>query len=82
MVPESPQAAAQAAITAATASLRALSLDLHAHPELNYEERHAHAALTALLEGEGFQVQRGAYDLPTAFEARAGAGGPPHCVPV
>ena len=76
MVPENPQAAAQAAITAATASLRALSLDLHAHPELNYEERHAHAALTALLEGEGFQVQRGAYDLPTAFEARAGAGGP------
>ena len=76
MVPDSPQAAVHSAITAATASLRALSLDLHAHPELNYEERHAHAALAAFLEGTGFAVRRGAYGLPTAFEARVGEGGP------
>jgi amidohydrolase len=53
-----------------------LSHDIHAHPELNYEERYAHDRLTDLLEAEGMAVERHAYGLDTAFAARAGRGGP------
>jgi amidohydrolase len=49
---------------------------IHAHPELGFEEHHAHEVLTDLLEASGLSVTRGAYDLPTAFEAVAGTGGP------
>ncbi|NLA36796.1 MAG: M20 family metallopeptidase, partial [Actinobacteria bacterium] len=49
--------------------LLALSHDLWNNPELCFEEHHAHAALTAVLETSGFTVQRGAYGLPTAFRA-------------
>lgn len=70
------QEAARNAIKQADADLRALSLDIHAHPELNFEEHHAHATLTAYLEAAGFSVTRGAYGMPTAFEAVAGTGTP------
>ena len=56
--------------------LLAASHDIHAHPELGFEEHHAHAVLTDLLERAGLQVTRGAYDVPTAFEAVAGSTGP------
>lgn len=56
--------------------LRSVSMDIHSHPELNFEEHHAHKALTGFLEGNGFAVTRGAYDMPTAFKAVAGSGGP------
>ena len=56
--------------------LRALSLDIHAHPELNYEEMHAHQVLTDYLEQQGFEVERGAFGMATAFVARAGSGAP------
>ena len=52
------------------------SHDIHEHPELGFEEHHAHDLLTGILEGEGLAVQRGAYDLPTAFVAEAGTSGP------
>ena len=68
--------AAIEAIEDASAALRALSLDIHAHPEENYEERHAHAALTDFFEARGFAVRRGAYGMETAFEAERGGGGP------
>ncbi len=64
------------AIDAASADLRAISLDLHANPELNFEEVHAHQVLTDYLDREGFEVVRGAYTMPTAFKAVAGNGGP------
>lgn len=70
------KARAAAAVEAAAAGLRRLSLDIHAHPELNFAEHHAHAALTAAAGAAGFAVEAGAFDLPTAFRARAGAGGP------
>lgn len=57
-------------------ALRALSLDIHANPEENYEETHAHAALTDFLEARGFAVQRAAYGMETAFAAERGQGGP------
>jgi amidohydrolase len=56
------------------------SHQLHARPELGFEEHFAHELLTDILAGEGLPVVRGAYDLPTAFEASAGAEGP--CIAV
>ncbi|MEE9278137.1 MAG: M20 family metallopeptidase [Dehalococcoidia bacterium] len=66
----------QRTIDAASAELRSLSLDIHAHPELNFQEEHAHRAITDYLEAQGFAVERGAYRILTAFEARAGSGAP------
>ena len=51
-----------------------LSHRIHAHPELKFEEEQASSWLAALLSDNGFAVERGAYDLPTAFVARAGSG--------
>jgi amidohydrolase len=56
--------------------LVSVSREIHAHPELAFEEHAAHALLTDTLEREGLAVQRGAYGLPTAFDARAGHAGP------
>lgn len=53
-----------------------VSHDIHAHPELNFEEYYAHEVLTNLLEQFGFDVTRSAYGLSTAFEARYGSSGP------
>jgi amidohydrolase len=52
------------------------SHDIHAHPELGFEERRAHDLLTGILDEEGLAPERGAYGLETAFVARAGAEGP------
>ncbi|MDA0353017.1 MAG: M20 family metallopeptidase [Chloroflexi bacterium] len=64
------------AIEDASPALRALSLDIHAHPELQFQEHHAHAVLTDLLEDRGFEVNRGAYGMDTAFRAVIGSGKP------
>jgi amidohydrolase len=53
------------------------SHQIHAHPELCYEEHFAHDLLTGLLEAEGLDVERGAFDLDTAFIARVGSGDGP-----
>jgi amidohydrolase len=53
-----------------------ISHSIHSHPEENYAEHHAHDLLTAALESNGLDVQRGAYGLPTAFEASTGTSGP------
>ncbi|MCH7713561.1 MAG: M20 family metallopeptidase [Chloroflexi bacterium] len=45
------------------------SLDIHAHPELNYQEHHAAAVLADSLERHGFQVERGVGGVETAFRA-------------
>ncbi|MCS7003406.1 MAG: hypothetical protein NZ518_11205, partial [Dehalococcoidia bacterium] len=68
--------AVSATIAGESDALRALSLSIHAHPELNFEERHAHAVLTEYLAQRGFHVVRSAYDLETAFVARYGEGSP------
>ncbi|HSL59531.1 MAG TPA: M20 family metallopeptidase [Acidimicrobiales bacterium] len=49
---------------------------IHEHPELNFEEHHAHDLLTATLEAAGLDVTRSAHGLDTAFVARAGTEGP------
>src|ERR1043165_264216 len=53
------------------------SHQIHAHPELCYEERFAHDLLTSILETEKIDVERHAFDLETAFIARAGEGDGP-----
>ncbi|MGZ0230851.1 MAG: M20 family metallopeptidase, partial [Acidimicrobiales bacterium] len=38
-----------------------VSHELHANPELAFDEHHAHQVLTDALEAEGISVERGAY---------------------
>ena len=45
-----------------------VSHSIHAHPEENYAEHHAHEVLTGALEDLGFDVHRGAYGMPTALK--------------
>ena len=62
------------AIASKIPQLTALSHDLHANPELCFAEHHAADEITQLLESEGFAVQRGVGELPTAFDAVYGSG--------
>ncbi len=52
------------------------SHSIHAHPEVGFEEHHAHDLLTEVLADHGVAVERGAFGLDTAFAARAGSAGP------
>ena len=56
-----------------------LSKDVHAHPELNYEEYYSANALAGFLEKHKLQVERGIGGIETAFKATipGGAGGGP-----
>ena len=49
--------------------------DIHANPELAYEEHLAHDAFVSTLQALGFTVTPHAYGLPTAFSADFGADG-------
>ncbi|XP_063954606.1 peptidase M20 domain-containing protein 2-like isoform X2 [Lytechinus pictus] len=74
------KAAAEAKIEESAAALHELSNDIWTHPELNYEEHHAHASLTDFLERDGFEVTRN-FHLDTAFKATYGTDGGVHvCV--
>jgi len=53
-----------------------LSLNIHSNPELGFQESRAAAWLTQYLEENGFSVERGICDLPTAFRASYGEGKP------
>ncbi|KIM41419.1 hypothetical protein M413DRAFT_445430 [Hebeloma cylindrosporum] len=66
----------EAKIKELDAELRELSLDIHAHPELGYEEYHAHDVYTAFMEKHGFEVTK-QFHLPTAWKATFshGSGG-------
>ncbi len=54
-----------------------ISHSIHEHPELCYEEHHAHDLLAGVLEDEGFDVERGAGGMDTAFVASTGRGNGP-----
>ena len=71
---------ASAAIDAAADELVTISKDLHAHPELNYQEHHAAAILTASQERHGFDVERGSGGVETAFRGVA-TGSPSVALP-
>ncbi len=55
--------------------LLALSREIHADPELAYEERRAADRICALLERHGHRVERPLGGLGTAFRARVGPPG-------
>ncbi|MET9547119.1 amidohydrolase [Streptomyces sp. NPDC006627] len=54
-----------------------VSLALHREPETAYEEHRAARLLADELEHEGFLVERGAAELPTAFVARTDTAAAP-----
>ncbi len=67
------------AIEASRQALFDLSKDVHAHPELNYEEYYSSDALAGFLERNGLAVERGIGGVETAFRATipgGGGGGP------
>jgi amidohydrolase len=53
-----------------------LSHNLHSHPEIAMQEYQAMGWITEALESEGFSIQRGICELPTAFRAVYGKGKP------
>lgn len=65
-----------ATIDAQAQSLVDVSHAIHAHPELNYEERFAHDILTRALDERAIDVSRSAFGIDTAFSATAGNTGP------
>ncbi|KAF8141560.1 hypothetical protein EV363DRAFT_1308441 [Boletus edulis] len=50
-------------------ALRSLSLSIHDHPELMFEEHYAHDTLTEFMESHGFLVTRHYLGLQTAWRA-------------
>ena len=62
------------AIDGARSELVEVALDIHAHPELNYQEQHAAQLLSGTLEKHGFQVERGVGGVETAFTATLSGG--------
>lgn len=62
------------ALTEISTDLLALTRDIHAHPEVSFEEHRSAAAIADFLTTHGFAVERGAGGLETAFVATAGSG--------
>jgi amidohydrolase len=62
------------AIEGARSELVEVALDIHAHPELNYQEQHAAGLLSDTLEQHGFMVERGVGGVETAFTATLSGG--------
>ncbi len=60
------------AVDARSGALVAVAREIHAHPELAFEERRAAALLIETLRSEGLGVDGGCYGLETAFECRIG----------
>jgi len=56
--------------------LSELSLKIHSNPELGFQEVRAASWLTRYLEENGFSVERGICELPTAFQGSYGQGEP------
>jgi amidohydrolase len=63
-------------VDALSETLVEVSHDIHEHPELCFEEHHAHDLLTTVLAREGVDVRRSAFGLDTAFDAVVGTEGP------
>ena len=63
------------AIEGSRQALFDLSLDVHSHPELNYQEYYSSNALARFLEERGLRVERGVGGVETAFRAAIPGGG-------
>ncbi len=68
------QAIVPQAVEASRDDLIRISRDLHAHPELNYQEHHAAELLSDTLERNGFAVERGVGGVETAFRGTVNGG--------
>lgn len=66
--------AIRSAVDQATGRMLALSHDLHAHPEIAWEEERSCAQVAGELADSGFDVEANFTGLPTAFLARRGTG--------
>lgn len=73
---EELKARACAHVDALSDLLIAVSRDIHARPEMNYEERYAHDLLTNELERAGLAPERHAFGVGTAFRSVCGTSGP------
>ena len=75
---------AKAAVQKRLESVRTRIIDLshriHANPEDGFAEKKAAAWCSGMLAEEGFEVQRGICNLPTAFSAKAGKGSLHLCI--
>ncbi|KAK3308312.1 uncharacterized protein B0T15DRAFT_105018 [Chaetomium strumarium] len=60
---------------ARNAEISTINHQIHSHPELAYEEIHAHDTFVRILSTLGFDVTPHAYGLETAFSADFGHGG-------
>jgi len=78
MTSETRRQLALDAIDANYDELRAVSQYIHDHPEIALEEVRSSAAAADVLEGFGFEVERGIAGLPTAFRATTGSDDGPH----
>lgn len=66
----------QEEVEALSKELLELSHRIHANPEVGYKEEKSSKWLADYLEKNGFKVERGVADLPTAFVASYGKGKP------
>ncbi len=53
-----------------------IAMRIWGYAELGYQEKESSALLASLLEENGFQIERGVADIPTAFTATFGSGKP------
>ncbi len=72
----SAKQAVSESVAAQMARLQGISNQMYENPEVAFEEHVTAGLLADYLEENGFDVERAAYGLDTAFVARAGSGGP------
>lgn len=77
MLPAAFGASIDATVERESPALKKLCEDIHANPELRFEEVLASGWVCELLETRGFAVSRGHGGMPTSFSARAGKRGGP-----
>ena len=65
---------ARDAVDALAPELTRISREIHAHPELAYEEHHAYGQLVPFVRAQGFDVTEHAYGMATAFRGEWGRG--------
>ncbi len=63
-------------IATETPALARLSRDIHANPELRFQEHKAAGWIAELLRARGFDVEHGLAGMSTALRAKKGNGGP------
>ncbi len=76
MTPDVAKQMMASEVDARASRLLSVSHQIHETPELCFEEHTAHDLLCSVLEDEGLEVERSAFDLDTAFIARSGRTGP------